>query len=237
MFGLGVRHIGAENAQLIVNDFGGFPQLWEYLREEADKLKAAGLQYNMLPRQRSTKAKTKAGDPVSTDPSVPIMYVHECAARLQGIAGLGPKAVEALLEFASLPRSVAQVQGLLRHVSFTSQDSAPASRKKAPNRASIEPSGSSGTQEATSTSRSAQSLPLQGRVAVFTGKLESGSRAEAQELFQKMGGEVRPSINKSVNLLIQAGDARNSSKHKKAVELGIEIWSEEEWNAFKVDRS
>ena len=43
---------------------------------------------------------------------------------------------------------------------------------------------------------------------------------------------MRSSINKSVNLLVQAGDARASNKYKKAKELGIEVWSEDEWSAF-----
>ena len=43
---------------------------------------------------------------------------------------------------------------------------------------------------------------------------------------------MRSSINKSVNLLVQAGDARASNKYKKAMELGIEVWSEDEWSAF-----
>jgi hypothetical protein len=35
LFGLGVRHIGQENAKLITDAFEGFPALWEYLRGEA----------------------------------------------------------------------------------------------------------------------------------------------------------------------------------------------------------
>lgn len=225
-----MRHIGAENARLIVDAFGGFPPLWEYLREEAGKLKATGLQYNLLPRQKASRAasKTATAAPTAVASSPCGLYLHECAAQLQGIDGLGPKAVEALLEFATHPRSVAQVQGLLEHVSFTSQNVG------ADNSANSEESGPLSQQSVSieSSSRGEKSLPLQGRVAVFTGKLESGSRAEAQSLFQALGGEVRPSMNKSVNLLIQSGDARNSSKHKKAVEMGIEVWSEEDWSAF-----
>jgi NAD-dependent DNA ligase len=40
-------------------------------------------------------------------------------------------------------------------------------------------------------------------------------------------------VNKSVNLLVHAGDAgSNSSKTAKAAEYGIEVWSEEHWDAF-----
>lgn len=35
LFGLGVRHIGQENAKLLCDAFGGFPALWEYMRCEA----------------------------------------------------------------------------------------------------------------------------------------------------------------------------------------------------------
>lgn len=35
LFGLGVRHVGVENARQIVEAFGGFPALWAYLRAES----------------------------------------------------------------------------------------------------------------------------------------------------------------------------------------------------------
>ena len=46
-----------------------------------------------------------------------------------------------------------------------------------------------------------------------------------------IGGTARSSMNKSVNLLIHAGNNR-SSKMTKAAELGIEVWSEHQWSEF-----
>lgn len=39
-------------------------------------------------------------------------------------------------------------------------------------------------------------------------------------------------MNKTVNLVVQARDAENSSKHAQALKNGVEIWTEEEWIAF-----
>ena len=56
-----------------------------------------------------------------------------------------------------------------------------------------------------------------------------------------LGGTSRDSINKSVNTLVHAGGEpggedrhtmSNSSKVVKAKKMGIEVWSEDQWNAL-----
>jgi NAD-dependent DNA ligase len=132
-----------------------------------------------------------------------VLYVQDCAARLQGINGVGPRAVQALLAFASEARSVGLVDGLLGHIQFTSQSqptkatkitaAAPvdaASRavadvpNKAQSRQLTTPLGPTGMHD----QLVANSTPLAGKVVVFTGKLESGmSRGEAEKQCRALG--------------------------------------------------
>ena len=61
---------------------------------------------------------------------------------------------------------------------------------------------------------------------VFTGTLESLSRAEAKVRIESLGGKVVSSISKNTNYLITGGKPTNS-KIEKANSLGIEIINEE----------
>ncbi|MCV2503161.1 MAG: hypothetical protein N4Q30_03605, partial [Neisseriaceae bacterium] len=63
---------------------------------------------------------------------------------------------------------------------------------------------------------------------VFTGTLNSLTRDEASEKVQTYGGKVTSSISKNTDVLV-VGD-KAGSKLKKAQDLGIDIWSEEEFN-------
>lgn len=65
---------------------------------------------------------------------------------------------------------------------------------------------------------------------VITGSLEHfGNRSEAKELIESLGGKVTGSVTKKTNYLINNDIQFNSSKNKKARELGIPILSEEDF--------
>ncbi|WP_330697931.1 BRCT domain-containing protein, partial [Lachnoanaerobaculum orale] len=65
---------------------------------------------------------------------------------------------------------------------------------------------------------------------VITGSLQQFSnRNELKELIEKNGGKVSGSVSSKTNYLINNDTASNSSKNKKAKELGVEIISEEDF--------
>lgn len=63
-----------------------------------------------------------------------------------------------------------------------------------------------------------------GKTIVLTGKLEQLNRNDAKEKIELLGGKVTGSVSKSTDLVI-AGEAAGS-KLKKAQELNIEVWDE-----------
>ena len=69
-----------------------------------------------------------------------------------------------------------------------------------------------------------------GKVFVITGSVEHFSnRNELKEIIEKNGGKVSGSVSSKTNFLINNDTTSNSSKNKKAKELGVEIISEEDF--------
>lgn len=68
--------------------------------------------------------------------------------------------------------------------------------------------------------------PFAGKTVVLTGKLEQLTREEAKEKIEALGGKITGSVSKKTDLVI-AGEAAGSKK-KKAEQLQIEIWDEEQ---------
>ncbi len=71
---------------------------------------------------------------------------------------------------------------------------------------------------------------LAGLNFVITGSVEHfANRGEIKELIESLGGKVTGSVTGKTNYLINNDSASNSSKNKKAKELGIPILSEKEF--------
>ena len=66
-----------------------------------------------------------------------------------------------------------------------------------------------------------------GKTFVLTGSLEIFTRDEAKEKIESLGGKTVDSVSKKTSVVIVG--ANPGSKYNKARELGIEIWSEEEF--------
>ncbi|KAJ3267269.1 hypothetical protein HDU77_003349 [Chytriomyces hyalinus] len=71
-----------------------------------------------------------------------------------------------------------------------------------------------------------KSTSINGKSITFTGKI-SLKRAEATAMAEKEGAHVQSSITKSTQIVVAASDAGN--KLDKAKDLGLEIWSENDF--------
>ena len=76
--------------------------------------------------------------------------------------------------------------------------------------------------------------PITGKIVVFTGTLQTTSRSEAKAKAEELGAKVSNSVSKKTNYVVVGKDA--GSKAKKAMNLGINTLSEEDWhNLISID--
>ncbi len=123
---------------------------------------------------------------------------EEARAELENIDGIGPKVAEAILEFFAESHNRDALAALAREVRV--EDAvAPA----------------------------AGSSPLAGKTVVFTGTLDTVSRAEAKATAEAQGAKVAGSVSAKTDYVVVGADA--GSKAKRAAELGVTILSEAEW--------
>jgi DNA ligase (NAD+) len=68
--------------------------------------------------------------------------------------------------------------------------------------------------------------PLAGKTFVLTGRLETMTRGQAEELLKTLGAAVASSVSKKTSYLVAGEEA--GSKADKAKELGVPILSEQD---------
>jgi DNA ligase (NAD+) len=127
--------------------------------------------------------------------------VGEAYAALCDIDGIGIKMADDIVEFFSEPHNVAAIEAL-------------------GDRLTIEEAAQPDT----------TSSAVAGKIVVFTGSLETMSRAEAKATAEAQGAKVSGSVSKKTDYVIIGADA--GSKAKKAQDLGVAILSEEAWRAL-----
>lgn len=69
--------------------------------------------------------------------------------------------------------------------------------------------------------------PVAGKKIVLTGTLSNYTRDEAKEILERMGAKVQGSVSAKTDIVLAGSDA--GSKLNKALELGITIWSEQDF--------
>lgn len=74
--------------------------------------------------------------------------------------------------------------------------------------------------------------PFTGKTIVVTGALNNYSRTTIQEELERLGAKMGSSVSKKTDYLL-TNEQSGSSKYKKAVELGIKIINEEEFEKMK----
>ncbi|MCF0132736.1 MAG: NAD-dependent DNA ligase LigA [Blautia sp.] len=120
-------------------------------------------------------------------------------AEISSIDSIGPVIAKSLKEYFSIEENNRRLDHLLMHLHI---------RKE------------SNTMDQT----------LSGKVFVITGSVNQfPNRSALKEFIESLGGKVTGSVTKNTHYLINNDTASNSSKNKKAKELGVPILSEEDF--------
>ena len=122
----------------------------------------------------------------------------EAREELGSIQGVGPSIATELVEFFAEQHNLDALDDLLRYVS--------------PEEVSEIDAGDS---------------PFAGKALVFTGTLETLSRAEAEAKAESLGAKVTKSVSKKTDFVVVGADA--GSKAAKAAELGVRVLTEAEF--------
>ena len=132
--------------------------------------------------------------------SINVLEKNLLKDKLNNLDGLGPKAVDSFTDYLSVKSNLNEILKLLKVCNVSLE-----------------------TIKVKKTKISSKSI-------LFTGSLQSMSRAEAKATAERMGAKVVSSISKSTDMLIY-GD-KPGSKLNKANELGVMTFSENEWIEF-----
>ena len=121
----------------------------------------------------------------------------EARERLGSILGIGPAIAEELADFFAEPRNLTTLDALAAELEIVAPETTSAAG------------------------------PFLNRTLVFTGALQTMTRAEARARAEALGAKVTESVSKSTDFVIAGADA--GSKARKAAALGVTVLSEAEF--------
>ncbi|MDD5935144.1 MAG: NAD-dependent DNA ligase LigA [Clostridiales bacterium] len=129
--------------------------------------------------------------------------LHASFEDLTAIPQVGDVIADSFVKFFAKESNKVIVEDLLKEITFEKEDTSGSSNK------------------------------LEGLVFVITGSVEHfANRNEVKDVIEQNGGKVTGSVTSKTNYLINNDNMSNSSKNKKAKELGIAIITEEEFLAM-----
>jgi len=126
--------------------------------------------------------------------------VGEAFAELCDIEGIGFAVADDICDFFAEPHNLDALDDLARYVTPTAL------------------------------ARPAAASPVSGKTVVFTGTLETMTRAEAKAKAEALGAKVASSVSKKTDYVVVGADA--GSKADKAQALGVTMLSEAEWRTL-----
>ena len=129
--------------------------------------------------------------------SIASLSFHNVRKHMDDIDGLGPKAIGAFFEYLEIEDNRKEILKLIKYCDLFIEENVIHDSK------------------------------LAGKKILFTGSLESMSRAEAKSKAERLGAKVVSSISASTDILVSG--EKSGSKLKKAKELGIDVINEVEW--------
>lgn len=188
LFSLGIRHVGEKTSRDLT------PELQKNLHFHRGKKQKASSQQDSLFADESLGEKIEYITP--EDLLEALKKDQELEERLASIEGIGPKALESLLEWVEEKEH----QHLLRKLSEY------------------------GVRLLKETFINEHDPLFEGKTFVITGSFENHSREELKHIVLLKGGKVSSSVTSKTDVLMMGENV--GSKLKKAQELGTETWDE-----------
>ena len=125
--------------------------------------------------------------------------IHATAEEISAIEGIGPVIAKTFTEYFSEEENLKKFRHLMSHLELEEV-------------------------------KKEEKQSLAGKQFVITGSVEHfANRAQLKEFIEQRGGKVTGSVTSKTNYLINNDTTSNSSKNKKAKELGVPILSEEDF--------
>jgi DNA ligase (NAD+) len=208
IFALGLRHVGEVAAKDLARHFGH----WDALIAAVDAARPAAERYAAAAAAQEAERKAAAAEGRRAQPkraaeavwaAEPTVPADARAAwdDLVGIDGIGAVVARSVVTSFAQAEERASIDRLVAELDIVAA-------------------------EAPQTEDS----PLAGKTVVFTGNLETMTRAEAKARAEAMGARVSGSVSAKTDLVIAGPGA--GSKAAKAAELGIETVDEAGWRAL-----